>query len=264
MKPENWNKNHIYKLSFEVLVRDESALRDFVYPVLGRPAGEAPDSMTRQRLVKNAVLTLGMLNAEAVVQLLDATNVVELGDDPNRYQVNLVARSARPDILWRHVVAKFREVAEKDLAFVPSTELQMLIALSTAVGADGVAKTGLDFMDVVEIKAAMQHGRVSFSWAFSGRDWNRLPAYVDPDTGFLSVLGKMPDALTLSVANRQVEVGDARFEVRNFIAWDPESCCVAPGELARFNEVLKQAVEADALTEFSDMASTAAPSERQA
>lgn len=251
------------RFSFEVLIRDESALRHFVYPGLGRPAEDVTENMTRAQMVKNAVFTMGWLNSEAVVKLLPETNVLELENDPNRFQVDLVARSALPDLLWPLAVSKFKEVAAKDLEFALSTELQILTVLSTAAGADGVANTGLDFIDVVEPKEAMRNSRVSFCWSYQDNYWVHLPAFVDPDTGFVSILGKLPNALMVCVMHRVVKIGYEPFKVTRFTPWKPDSFCIPPDELVRFNEVLKQAVDAEVLTEFSEMANTAAPAERQ-
>lgn len=215
------DKAQVIGLSFDVVVRDSAALQDYVYPVLGRLVPKSMTSATA--LVRSAILKLSRNTGHHALAVLPETSVSQGLDTTDVYRVDFKARVERPDLLWQRAQDEFARVAGAPLPHVMSTEHQALTLLQAA--ADPM-KVALDFKPCSDFNASKQQNAVTFSWIISGEDSEDtpgeesadrgcLPAYVDPATGHISILGKLPENILWNLTRRQLQIGDMLFAVQD-------------------------------------------------
>lgn len=186
------------------VVEDKSALRDYVAD--HTTPGNRTADLDEAQLVHQALFAKV---EQAGFTLLDGTSVRSLTQHLGQMQVDVAAQVDRPDLLWQAAQDAFQRAHERPLDRALTTEEQIFEVLIHGTGRPRPYRFG---MKVWPVESNDAQEDVRFAWVYPDEDGDSLPAHVDLQSGFVSVLGEVPQDVAQSSVRKRIETDDDLYD----------------------------------------------------
>lgn len=189
--------NRTTTVSFAVDITSNQALRDFVQPRVGR---ERFSKMDSAEVISQAIFMRG--HQLDMVTMKDMPLVKKSDTNSRRFEVSFAAQVDQPHRLWQLARNEFTRVNEKIIDRTMTTGEQILMAIAAQGVTDCFTDSGIRFGVLPRDETQKD---VSFGWVYPDEDGDTRPAHVDLDSGYISVLGDLPDDVFDSSVRRRIE-----------------------------------------------------------
>lgn len=184
-------------VSFEVDLFSSRSLCDFVAP---RVNNEQFSKMDSAEAISQTMFMLG--HRLDMLTMLNMPRVKKSETNARRFEVSMEVQVEQPHRLWRLAQNEFTRVNEKIIDRTMTTGEQILMVIAAQGVIDCFTDSGLRFGKLP--RDITQQG-VKFGWVYPDEDGDTRPAHVDLDSGYISVLGDLPDDVFDSSVRRRIE-----------------------------------------------------------
>jgi hypothetical protein len=147
-------------------------------------------------------------NGLSIVEIAEVTRADPILPDVGLFFIRVDAKVDSLDALWNHVQSGFEACAGYALDRPMSTEQQVDHLVFRANGGS-FRSMGLKAWSY-EVEDEQED--VRFVWSFPDGESHSLPAYVDPQSGFISILGRVPTNVSRE-AQARIVTDASYFEV---------------------------------------------------
>lgn len=176
-----------HDFSFMAAVEDDAALRAVAAQYIN-PARAA--DMSPSDLLMHAIQMPPCINHENGLSSIRISKVANVPDGPaGLLMVHVRAVISRPDVLWQKAQAAYAVLKEQPLDAILTTDEQIQEVLYSFNTNPRFSQMGLK---VWPHESVDDQEDVCFTWTYPDGHKTSLPAYVDENTGFVCILGKLP------------------------------------------------------------------------